>query len=56
MGLCRLLSGRDELISTFPWPFVDSIVYSLPLSALVLVVVSWLTPKLNAAHIRRCFR
>lgn len=56
LGICEALSGKTELISEFPWPFVDTMVYALPVSALVLVIVSYCTPKLNEYHIRRCFR
>ncbi len=43
LGICQWIFGKPELISTFPWPFVDPMVYSLPLSALTLVAVSLLT-------------
>ena len=42
LGICRAWFGCDELVSSFPWPFVDPLIYSLPLSALALVVVSLL--------------
>ncbi len=43
LGICEYLTGKTELFSTHPWPFVDSLIYSLPLSILALVVVSLMT-------------
>ncbi len=37
------------------WHQVDPIVVALPLSILVLILVSLITPKPNADHLRRCF-
>lgn len=56
LGICQTLFGKSELISEFPWPYIDTIVYALPLSCLVLVVVSLLTTELNQPHITRCFK
>jgi SSS family solute:Na+ symporter len=55
LGICKLLTGKTELISTFPWPYVDSIVVSLPLSIITIIVVSLLTKKMPEAHVERCF-
>ena len=56
LGICKALFGRDVLIETFPWPYVDTMIYALPISIVVLIVVSLVTPKLNAPHVRRCFK
>lgn len=55
IGICDALFGKSELISVHPWPFVDPFIYSLPLAAVTLVVVSWLTEKLPQSHLTRCF-
>ena len=55
LGLCSRLFGKSELISTFPWPFVDTLCYALPLSALALIVVSLLTAPPDPEHIKKCF-
>ncbi len=55
LGICKWLFGKTELISAHPWPFVDTMIYSLPLSVLALVVVSLLTRSPDAAHLERCF-
>ena len=56
LGVCELLFGRTELISSFPWPYVDTFVYSLPLSLAVLFVVSCFTRPLPKEHLKRCFK
>jgi len=43
IGLCRLLTGKDVLIETYPWFAIDPIIFALPLSALAVVVVSLMT-------------
>ena len=52
---CEKIFGRTELISLHPWPYVDSLVISLPLSLLALVVVSLLTRPPTPEHIEKCF-
>ncbi len=42
LGICQMIFGRTELVSTFPWPFVDMVIYSLPVSAIALVAGSYL--------------
>ncbi len=56
LGICKLLFGKDVLISTHPWPVVDPFVYALPLSIIALVVVSLLTKPLEKEHIDRIFK
>jgi len=55
LGICQKLFGRTELISTFPWPFVDTICYALPLAALALIAVSLATRPPDARHLEQCF-
>ncbi|OAV72148.1 Pantothenate permease [Bacteroidales bacterium Barb4] len=40
IGLCKLLFGRDVLIDVYPWFAIDPILFSLPLSVIVIIVVS----------------
>ena len=56
LGICKKLFGCDELISAYPWPFVDTFVYSLPLAIIVLVVVSLLTKAPETEHLNKCFK
>jgi SSS family solute:Na+ symporter len=55
LGICKMLTGKTELISAHPWPFVDPFIYALPLSLLTLIVVSLLTTPPDEAHLERCF-
>jgi len=55
LGICQTLFDRTELISQFPWPFVDTLVYSLPLSLLALVIGSRFSAKPSPAHVKQCF-
>jgi SSS family solute:Na+ symporter len=55
LGLCKLVFGKECLISTHPWPFVDPFVYALPLALATLVVVSLLTKPLDKHLLDRCF-
>lgn len=40
LGICKAVFGTDCLFSTFPWPLVDPIVFSFPLSVAAIIVVS----------------
>ncbi|MDD4817532.1 MAG: sodium:solute symporter family protein [Victivallaceae bacterium] len=54
LGVCKAIFGRTELISSGVWPYIDSLVYSLPISIIVLVAVSLLT-RADSEHADRCF-
>ena len=56
LGVCEALFGRTELVSAFPWPYVDTFVYAFPLSIAALLIVSWCTPKLPEEHVKKCFK
>jgi SSS family solute:Na+ symporter len=56
MGICKALFGKDFLFDKFPWMIVDPIMIALPLSIIVLVVVSLMTPKLPEEHINFCHK
>lgn len=45
VGLCQAIFGRPVLIETYPWPMIDPILFALPLSILVIVVLSLLNPQ-----------
>lgn len=56
LGVCRMISGRDVLIETHPWPVVDPFIYALPLSIAALIVVSLLTKPIKSEQIDRIFK
>ena len=43
IGICRMLTGKDVLIDTYPWFVIDPIVFALPVSVITTIVVSLLT-------------
>ncbi|NPV70355.1 MAG: hypothetical protein HPY55_06880 [Firmicutes bacterium] len=53
-GIARLVFGKDALLP-YPWTHIDPLVYSLPLPALVFVIVSMLTAPPEPGHVDRCF-
>jgi len=55
LGLCNLLFGKPTL-ANFPWTVVDPIVVMLPLSCVVMVLVSLMTKKVPGEHINKCFK
>ena len=55
LGICKMLFGKDVLITTHPFPVVDPFIYSLPLAVIALIVVSIFTKKPGKALIQRCF-
>lgn len=49
LGICSALFGKDILITKFPWPVLDPLVISLPISILVIVLVTLLSKKKEIA-------
>jgi len=56
LGICKMLLGREILITQMPWPVVDPIVVALPISFLVTIVVSMMTKKMNEKTLAECFK
>ena len=50
LGICKFLTGYPMLISTMPWPYVDTMIIALPISIIFLVVVSLLTKPLDEKY------
>jgi SSS family solute:Na+ symporter len=42
VGICKALTGRDVLIDVYPWFAIDPIVFALPLSTAVIIIVSYI--------------
>jgi solute:Na+ symporter, SSS family len=55
LGIAKMLTGQDVLISTMPWPVVDPIIIAVPIAALIMVLVSLITRPLSKEHIDNCF-
>jgi SSS family solute:Na+ symporter len=45
IGICKALLNRDVLIDVYPWFAVDPIVFALPLSTVVIIVVSLMSKR-----------
>ena len=54
LGICKAIFGKDALFDAFPWTIIDPIVIALPISAIVLVVVSLFTEKIDTKHLDVC--
>jgi len=54
LGVCKALFGTDSLIGG-KVAFVDALIIALPLSALVLIVVSLLSKPSSDEHLKVCF-
>ena len=55
IGICRLIFGRDTLVS-LPWNMVDPQVIALPAAFVLFVVLSLLTEPVSEETLRRAFR
>jgi SSS family solute:Na+ symporter len=55
LGISKALTGKSVLITTAPWPTVDSIVIALPIAFVITIVVSLLTKPPSKEHIEKCF-
>lgn len=56
LGVCKMLLGRDVLVTQMPWPVMDPIVVAFPLAMLATVGVSLFTQGLSKKHLEDCFR
>ena len=61
IGFCNLLFGTEDkpvtslLLDAPNWPVVDPIVVGLPISILVIIIVSLFTKRPSQDHLDRCF-
>jgi SSS family solute:Na+ symporter len=56
LGVCKMLLGRDILITQMPWPVMDPIIVALPMALLVTVLVSLMTKRMSNKHLEVCFK
>jgi len=57
IGLCSKLFGKTSLLLDKPnWSEVDPLIVALPISVLVAVIVSLITPPPSPEHIKKCFQ
>ncbi len=55
LGISMALFGKEMLIQKHPWPLVDPIMIALPISSIVFVMTSLLTPKTDENHLEKMF-
>ncbi len=55
LGICKFIFNKPTL-AAYPWTVVDPIVVILPLSACVLLAVTFFTKKMAKNHLEICFK
>ncbi len=55
IGLVQFLLGRETLLG-FPWNVIDPLVYSLPISGAVFIIISLINKPVNKKHVQKCFK
>ncbi len=56
LGICKFIFGVDMLINTMPWYNIDVMIFAIPVSAIVLIVVSLLTQPMDEKILNRSFK
>jgi SSS family solute:Na+ symporter len=52
----KITGGKTSILADYPnWPVVDQIVVALPVSILVMIIVSLITKKSSHEHLERCY-
>ena len=47
LGICQAIFGKTTLATDFPWMIIDPIIFSLPLSIIALLIITYLSKKPN---------
>ena len=55
LGLCKFILGVETILPAAPWPFIDVMLIAVPISALITIVVSLITKKLDQDVIDKAF-
>jgi SSS family solute:Na+ symporter len=56
LGICQALFGKPTLATEFPWMIIDPIMIAMPVSVLVLVVITMSTKKELEEHLAKCYK
>lgn len=56
LGICQALFGKPTLASEFPWMIIDPIMIAMPISILVLVILTLVTEKGSDLHLQKCYK
>ncbi len=54
IGLCKALTGKVTLLG-YPWVVVDPNLIALPISIILIIIVSLMTPRMDDEHVEKCF-
>ncbi|MFZ5595580.1 MAG: sodium:solute symporter family protein [Bacillota bacterium] len=54
-GICRAIFGRPSLLPGV-WTVVDPLIYSIIVSSVALIVITFLSKPLPKEHVEKCFR
>jgi SSS family solute:Na+ symporter len=55
LKICKFIFGKDTLATNPVMATLDPIVVALPISFLVILVVSMMTKKTEEKHLKKCF-
>ena len=56
IGLVQKITGKTSILADYPnWPVVDQIVVALPISLLVMIIVSLITKRSSREHLEKCY-
>jgi len=53
-GICNFIFGKPALLP-YPWTVVDPLFYSIAISTIALIAISYFTPKFSNDHVKKCF-
>jgi len=56
LGICQAIFGKPSLTNVFPWMIVDPMLVAMPVSIIVLVVVTLLTKRISEEHLDVCYK
>ncbi len=56
LGICQAIFGQPTLATEFPWMIIDPILIAMPVSIIVLVVITFFTEKTSKEHLAKCYK
>lgn len=56
LGICKFIFAKSVLIQTMPWPYIDPLIFGVPVSIIFLIVVSLLTKPLDKDLVEKAFK
>ncbi len=56
LGICQSVFGKPTLATSFPWMIIDPIMVALPVSVIVLIVITLSTQRESETHLAKCYK